>query len=88
MFTVYHEPENDMTADQWWAMFSPVYDTMKNARPGLSVVFCAMTYHDGPGGAALGKFDTWCRDAPCDASAPTATARTRLRQDLQRLARH
>lgn len=66
-FTVYHEPENDLTADQWWGMFRNCYDAAKQGRPGLSVVYCAMTYQHGTGQAAAGKSDDWCRDEPCDA---------------------
>lgn len=67
MFTVYHEPENDMSADRWWGMFRNCYDAAKQGNPSLTVVYCAMTYQHGPAGAAYGKSQEWCRDEPCDA---------------------
>lgn len=58
-FTMFHEPENDMTGPQFVAMFKRFYKVAKAANPQLSIGYVAMSYQWRPGSATTANEDSW-----------------------------
>lgn len=57
--TAWHEPENDMTAAQYVAMFRNFYAVAKGANPNIEVGNIYMTYQWGAGRAVKNPDDWW-----------------------------
>jgi len=59
--TVWHEPENDLTAPQYVAMYQRVYAVVKAANPSISFgpVHMAYWWHEGSGHYAPGGPNAW-----------------------------
>lgn len=48
-FTMYHEPEDNMTGAQFTAMFKQSYKAAKGANPKITIGYVAMAYQWRPG---------------------------------------
>lgn len=57
--TAWHEPENNMTAAQYVAMFRNFYTVAKQANPSINVGNVYMTYQWGPGRVVTNPDDWW-----------------------------
>ena len=58
-FTMYHEPEDNMSASDFVAMFRRFYSVAKAANPGLHIGYVAMAYQWRPGSTTTVNEDAW-----------------------------
>jgi hypothetical protein len=58
-FTMWHEPENDMSATDFVAMFQKFYTVAKAANANITIGYIAMAYQWGMGMASTASEDPW-----------------------------
>jgi hypothetical protein len=58
-FTMYHEPEDNMTGPQFTAMFRQFYKIAKGANSKISIGYVAMAFQWRPGSASTANEDSW-----------------------------